>query len=81
MNDVPPSRDPPEDFDEYYRRVSRLDPSRPSESVRRTVLNHATQLAAGRTAGRPRGRPPLGGGAGGPPFSARSPPPRSPDCW
>ncbi len=52
MNDVPPSRDPPEDFDEYYRRVSRLDPSRPSESVRRTVLNHAAQLAAERTARR-----------------------------
>lgn len=50
MNDVPPSRDPPEDLDEHYRRVSALDPSRPSESVRRTVLMHAAQLAAERRA-------------------------------
>ncbi len=50
MNDVPPSRDPPEDLDEHYRRVSGLDPSRPSESVRRTVLMHAAQLAAERRA-------------------------------
>ncbi len=50
MNDVPPSRDPPEELDESYRRASNLDPSRPSESVRRAVLNHAAQLAEERRA-------------------------------
>jgi hypothetical protein len=35
-----------EDLDEIYRRASALDPSRPSEAVRRTVLEHAAALAA-----------------------------------
>jgi Ankyrin repeats (3 copies) len=35
-----------EDLDEIYRRVSALDPSRPSEAVRRKVLEHAAALAA-----------------------------------
>ncbi|MGO9513526.1 MAG: ankyrin repeat domain-containing protein [Steroidobacteraceae bacterium] len=48
MNDIPPSRDPPDDLDERYRRASSVDPSRPSESVRRAVLQHAAQLAAQR---------------------------------
>ncbi|HUE11045.1 MAG TPA: ankyrin repeat domain-containing protein, partial [Steroidobacteraceae bacterium] len=46
----PPSQDPPEEIDDHYRRTSALDPSRPSESVRRAVLAHAAQLAAERTA-------------------------------
>jgi hypothetical protein len=35
-----------EDLDEIYRRASALDPSRPSEKVRRKVLEHAAALAA-----------------------------------
>ena len=35
-----------EELDETYRRASALDPSRPSESVRRKVLEHAAALAA-----------------------------------
>lgn len=35
-----------EDLDEIYRRASALDPSRPSETVRRKVLEHAAALAA-----------------------------------
>jgi uncharacterized protein len=35
-----------EDLDEIYRRASALDPSRPSEAVRRKVLEHAAALAA-----------------------------------
>lgn len=37
-----------EDLDERYRRESQADRDRPSEWVRRSVLEHATQLAAGR---------------------------------
>jgi Ankyrin repeats (3 copies) len=48
MNKVPPSRDQPEDVDDQYRRASALDPSRPSEAVRRAVLAHAARLAAER---------------------------------
>jgi hypothetical protein len=48
MNKAPPSQDQPEDVDDQYRRASALDPSRPSEAVRRAVLAHAAQLAAGR---------------------------------
>ena len=48
MSEVPPSRDPLDDVDESYRRASALDPSRPSEPVRRAVLAYATQLAAER---------------------------------
>jgi hypothetical protein len=50
MNEVPPSQDPDEEADDLYRRASAVDPSRPSESVRRRVLEHAAQLAAERTA-------------------------------
>jgi hypothetical protein len=48
MNKVPPSQDQPEDVDDQYRRASALDPSQPSEAVRRAVLAHAAQLAAER---------------------------------
>ena len=41
--------DRPDDLEDRYRRESSRDPSRPSESVRRAVLNHAAQLAAERT--------------------------------
>jgi hypothetical protein len=50
MNEVPPSQDPADDVDNQYRRESARDPSRPSESVRRAVLEHAAQLAAERSA-------------------------------
>ncbi len=50
MNKLPPGQEPYDDADERYRRASALDPSRPSEAVRRAVLEHAAQLAAGRTA-------------------------------
>src|SRR5215472_10226154 len=50
MNKLPPSFDPPEDVDEHYRRASALDPSRPSETVRRAVLAYAEQLTTRRTA-------------------------------
>jgi hypothetical protein len=52
VNDVPPSRDAPEDVDDRYRRAAALDPSRPSDSVRRAVHRHAAQLAGRRTARR-----------------------------
>jgi hypothetical protein len=48
MNKLPPNQDEPEDVDDHYRRVSALDPSRPSESVRAAVLAHAARLAAER---------------------------------
>jgi Ankyrin repeats (3 copies) len=50
MNELPPSDDRPDDVDDLYRRASALDASRPSESVRRAVLDHAAQLAAERAA-------------------------------
>jgi Ankyrin repeats (3 copies) len=50
MNEVPPGRDEPDDADDLYRRASALDESRPSELVRRRVLDHAAQLAAERAA-------------------------------
>jgi len=50
MNKLPPSFDPPKDVDEEYRRASALDPSRPSETVRRAVLAYAEQLATQRAA-------------------------------
>ena len=50
MNEIPPNQDEADEVDNRYRRESALDPSRPSESVRRAVLEHATQLAAERTA-------------------------------
>jgi len=48
MNEIPPNQE--DEVDDLYRRESALDPSRPSESVRRAVLEHATQLAAERSA-------------------------------
>jgi hypothetical protein len=48
MNKVPPSQEQPDDGDDQYRRASALDPSLPSEAVRRAVLAHAAQLAAER---------------------------------
>jgi len=52
-----------EELDEIYRRASALDPSRPSESVRRKVLEHAAALAARPrpAANRPRWRPAIFG--------------------
>jgi Ankyrin repeats (3 copies) len=50
MNEVPPDQDQLDDIDDHYRRTSTLDSSRPSESVRRAVLVHATKLAAERAA-------------------------------
>jgi hypothetical protein len=48
MNEIPPNQE--DEVDDLYRRESALDPSRPSESVRRAVLEHATRLAAERSA-------------------------------
>src|SRR6202790_1481530 len=50
MNEVPPGRDESDDADDLYRRASALDESRPSELVRRRVLDHAAQMAAERAA-------------------------------
>jgi hypothetical protein len=50
MNEIPPNQDQADEVDDLYRRESALDPSRPSESVRRAVLEHATQLASARSA-------------------------------
>jgi hypothetical protein len=50
MNDGPPSEDRPDDIDALYRRAASLDASRPSEAVRRAVLDHAGRLAAERLA-------------------------------
>jgi hypothetical protein len=49
MNEQPPNRDPADEVDEFYRRASALDVSRPSDSVRKAVLAHAARLAAERT--------------------------------
>ncbi|HEY8051951.1 MAG TPA: ankyrin repeat domain-containing protein [Steroidobacteraceae bacterium] len=57
MNHVPPGQEPTENVDDRYRRASASDPSRPSEAVRRSVLAHATRLAAQRAAHRTRWRP------------------------
>src|ERR1700730_13015847 len=51
MSKVPPSQEQPDDVDDQYRRASALDPSRPSEAVRRAVLAHATRLVAKRATG------------------------------
>jgi Ankyrin repeats (3 copies) len=50
LNEVPPNRDLGDDVDDAYRRASHKDRSRPSESARRAVLEHAAQLAAERNA-------------------------------
>ena len=47
MNEVPPSQDD-SGVDEHYRRAAALDASRPSEAVRRRVLEHAAALTAKR---------------------------------
>jgi Ankyrin repeats (3 copies) len=52
MNELPPNSGPPDDIDDRYRRAAALDPNRPSESVRRTVLEYAAKLAAERSMGR-----------------------------
>jgi hypothetical protein len=49
MNEIPPDQGEGDGLDELYRRASAADPSRPSESVRRAVLEHAAQLAAQRS--------------------------------
>jgi hypothetical protein len=51
MNELPPSPEESDEVDALYRRASALDAGRPSESVRRAVLDHAAQLAANRAAG------------------------------
>jgi hypothetical protein len=56
MNTLPPGHDPHDELDELYRRASDLDPSRPSEATRRTVLAHAERLAAARLTPPPRPR-------------------------
>ena len=50
MNEVPPGQDSDEEADDLYRRASAVDASRPSEAVRRRVLEHAARLAAERAA-------------------------------
>jgi len=50
LNELPPSEDESEDVDDRYRRAAALDPSRPSESVRRAVLERAARLAEERAA-------------------------------
>jgi ankyrin repeat protein len=48
MNRLPPNQEPPFDVDDWYRRASALDPTRPGGDVRRVVLEHAARLAAER---------------------------------
>jgi hypothetical protein len=52
VSERPPSPEDSDDVDALYRRASARDASRPSESVRRAVLDHAAQLAANRAAGK-----------------------------
>jgi hypothetical protein len=49
VSEVPPSPEDSDEVDALYRRASARDASRPSESVRRAVLDHAAQLAVKRT--------------------------------
>lgn len=51
MSELPPSPEDSDEVDALYRRASARDASRPSESVRRAVLDHAAQLAVKRAAG------------------------------
>ncbi|MGA2708401.1 MAG: ankyrin repeat domain-containing protein [Steroidobacteraceae bacterium] len=53
MNDVPPSNDDPDDIDDRYRRAAQLTQSRPSEAVRRAILEHAAKRAAEHAAAQP----------------------------
>ncbi len=52
MNQQPPGSDEFDDVDDFYRRASALDSSRPSEAVRRDVLAHAARLADERASSR-----------------------------
>ena len=52
MSELPPSPEDSDEVDALYRRASARDTGRPSESVRRAVLDHAAQLAANRAAGK-----------------------------
>lgn len=52
MSELPPSPEESDEVDALYRRASARDASRPSESVRRAVLEHAAQLAVNRAAGK-----------------------------
>lgn len=52
MSEPPPNTGPQDDVDDRYRRAAALDSSRPSDSVRRSVLDHAAKLAAERSLGR-----------------------------
>ncbi len=49
MSELPTSEEPDE-IDDLYRRASALDSSRPSDSLRRAVLEHAATLARQRSA-------------------------------
>ncbi len=48
MTELPPEDESADEVDDLYRRASQTDTSRPSESVRRAVLDHAAMLAAER---------------------------------
>jgi hypothetical protein len=48
VNELPPGENSSDDVDERYRSASSREVGRPSESVRRAVLQHATDLAAER---------------------------------
>ena len=52
MSELPPSPEDSDEVDALYRRASARNASRPSESVRRAVLDHAAQLAVTRAAGK-----------------------------
>jgi hypothetical protein len=52
VSELPPSPEDSDEVDALYRRASARDAGRPSESVRRAVLDHAAQLAANRAAGK-----------------------------
>jgi Meckel syndrome type 1 protein len=56
MNEAPPDQGEADEVDDLYRRASAADSSRPSESVRRAVLDHAAQLAAQRSREAGRGK-------------------------
>jgi hypothetical protein len=52
VSQLPPSPEDSDEVDALYRRASARDAGRPSESVRRAVLDHAAQLAVKRAAGK-----------------------------
>jgi hypothetical protein len=52
VSELPPTPEDSDEVDALYRRASARDASRPSESVRRAVLDHAAQLAVDRAAGK-----------------------------